>query len=194
MTGRTTRVSLLKRLQDPQDDAAWREFDTRYRGLILGYCKSRGLHNWDCEDIYQVVMMNIARVFQNGFRYSPEAGRFRGYLGCVLRNAIGSFLAKGDRKLIKIELDISPEAFDETDELWEEEWRRHHLTLAMERFHREGGARQQQVLEGLLRGERAQQIAQSLNMSEAAVHKASQRVRSQLRDYVKLQIREEDNL
>jgi hypothetical protein len=38
VTPSTTRISLLDRVRDPADQAAWRAFDIRYGELILTYC------------------------------------------------------------------------------------------------------------------------------------------------------------
>ena len=56
----TTHPSLLARIQDLDDHAAWREFDARYRDLILRYCRRKGLQPSDAEYVRQIVMLNLA--------------------------------------------------------------------------------------------------------------------------------------
>ncbi len=67
----TTRPSLLRRLRDPQDHDAWREFDARYGELVLRYCLSRGLQHSDGEDVRQMVMLSLSRTLRS-FEYSPR--------------------------------------------------------------------------------------------------------------------------
>lgn len=88
MVSEPTRPSLLLRLRDPSDAAAWRDFDHTYRDLILGYCHARGLQLGDAEDIRQTVMMNLSKAAQGSFEYRPERGRFRNYLARIVQNAI----------------------------------------------------------------------------------------------------------
>jgi hypothetical protein len=53
MGSSTTRASLFERLRDPVDQAAWFEFERRYRDLVLGYARRVGLPAWDAEDLLQ---------------------------------------------------------------------------------------------------------------------------------------------
>ncbi|MDA0666364.1 MAG: hypothetical protein O3A95_09370 [Planctomycetota bacterium] len=76
MVSGPTRPSLLLRLRDASDEKAWNEFDDTYRGLILGYCRRRGLQHGDAEDVRQMVMMNLSKAAQGSFAYNPERGRF----------------------------------------------------------------------------------------------------------------------
>ncbi|MCA9752374.1 MAG: sigma-70 family RNA polymerase sigma factor, partial [Gemmatimonadetes bacterium] len=87
MIWHTTRPSLLLRLRDPSDRRSWAEFDARYGELIVRYCLRRGLQLADAEDVRQEVLVSLASALKT-FEYSPERGRFRGYLGRAVRNAI----------------------------------------------------------------------------------------------------------
>src|SRR5215470_1734099 len=135
MSAETTQPSLLIRVRNPNDQAAWREFDLKYRGLILGYCRARGLQASDAEDVRQIVMLNLAK-FLPAFEYQPGKGRFRYYLGRTVRHAIAHFFSRPNRANAALDSDVlaaipAPQT-DETDETWEQEWVRHHFRLAME--------------------------------------------------------------
>ena len=93
----TTRPSLLAHLHDPQDEAAWRAFEGRYRDLIRRYCRRRGLQTADAEDVSQLVLIALSRTLP-GFRYLPERGRFRDYLGRVTENAVWRHLRSPARR------------------------------------------------------------------------------------------------
>ncbi len=88
-----TQPSLLSRVRDGADQAAWREFEVKYRELLLRYCRARGLQQSDAEDVRQLVMMNLAKFLRN-FDYSSEKGRFRSYLGRVVRNSISRYFSR----------------------------------------------------------------------------------------------------
>src|SRR3954469_2676729 len=83
----STHPSLLERLRDAGDAAAWREFDRRYGELIVRYARARGLQQADAEDVRQAVLLSLSRSMPR-FEYSPARGRFRHYLGRVVRNAV----------------------------------------------------------------------------------------------------------
>ena len=89
----STRASLLSRVRDPGDAASWREFDARYRDLVLRYCRRSGLQESDAEDVRQGMMMTLARRMRS-FEYRPEVGRFRDYLRTCTRRAITKHLSR----------------------------------------------------------------------------------------------------
>jgi RNA polymerase sigma factor (sigma-70 family) len=82
-----TRASLLEHLRDGTDPLAWDEFFHRYWPLLYGLAKRRGCSDPSAEEIVQDVML---KVFQQRdvFRYDPGRGRFRDWLGAVVRNKV----------------------------------------------------------------------------------------------------------
>lgn len=85
--GGKTRGTLLERLRDGSDRMAWEEFFARYGTLVHGFARRRGCSDGTAEDIVQDVML---KVFQRKdlFRYEPERGRFRDWLGALARSAV----------------------------------------------------------------------------------------------------------
>jgi RNA polymerase sigma-70 factor (ECF subfamily) len=57
----TTRASLLSRVRDVADEAAWREFQALYHDLLIRFCRRQGLQEADAADVVQTVMANLLR-------------------------------------------------------------------------------------------------------------------------------------
>jgi RNA polymerase sigma-70 factor (ECF subfamily) len=55
-----TRASLLVRLRDPHNRAAWREFVDLYAPLVYGYARKQGLQDADAADLSQEVLGAVA--------------------------------------------------------------------------------------------------------------------------------------
>jgi RNA polymerase sigma-70 factor (ECF subfamily) len=91
-----TSASLLVRLRDATDAASWETFVTVYGPLIRGYCQYQGLQEADAADVGQDVMVRVVRAI-GSFEYRPDVGRFRDWLGAVVRNAVRRFRER-DRK------------------------------------------------------------------------------------------------
>ena len=69
-----TRHSLLIRVRDPADHAAWREFVEIYRPVILWLAQHKGLQAADAEDIAQEVLVTVAKAVEQ-WEHDPEAGQ-----------------------------------------------------------------------------------------------------------------------
>ena len=195
MVSETTRPSLLSRVRDPADQAAWREFDAKYGGLILRYCQGRGLQHVDAEDIRQIVMVRLSKALRE-FHYSPQRGRFRSFLGRIVRNEIVRSFSRpsGARPGVDTGERSGPSAaaVQQLDDGWEREWMHHHLRLAMQSIRTSYEPKGLRIFERLLGGETVQQVAADSGMTTQATHKVKQRIRDRLKARVAAQIHEED--
>ena len=196
MGSETTQPSLLSRVRDPADDTAWREFDAKYRELILRYCRARGLQTTDAEDVRQIAMANLAKSLRS-FEYKPARGRFRGYLGQVVRSAVSRHFRRPDAPargldtnvLVTVEADDAGQA----DEVWEREWVRHHYRQAMQVVRNAFDPKSVQMFDRLLAGDGVSRLAADFQTTAQAVHKIKQRIRDRLKELIAEQIREEDD-
>ncbi len=192
----TTQPSLLSRVRDPSNQAAWREFDGKYRELILRYCRAKSLQASDAEDVRQIAMTNLAKSLRS-FEYNPARGRFRSYLGQVVRSAISKHSSRPQVKaraldsVVLATIEASPS--DVEDPVWEQEWIRHHYRLAMQQVRATFDPRSVDAFDRLLAAESVSQVAEAIGLSTQAVHKIKQRVRDRLKEIIARQIREEDN-
>lgn len=83
----STASTLLGRLRDPRDELAWRRFVDVYWPLIVHFAGRHGLQNADAENAAQEVLTRVARAIR-GFQYDPGRGRFRNWLGLIVRQQI----------------------------------------------------------------------------------------------------------
>jgi RNA polymerase sigma-70 factor (ECF subfamily) len=85
----TTRThgTLLERLREASDPLAWEEFYERYWRLIFATARRRGCSDHTAEEIVQEAMLAVFKG-RAAFRY--ERGRFRDWLGTVVRHAIAA--------------------------------------------------------------------------------------------------------
>ncbi len=87
-----TRHSLIARLHDAGDAAAWVEFCAIYEPTTYRIARKFGLQDADAREVTQEVLLLVSRKIQ-GFDLSRD-GRFRGWLAQIARNATVDMLRR----------------------------------------------------------------------------------------------------
>lgn len=94
-----TRASLILRLPDADDGAAWEEFTAIYGPLVFRLARQRGLQASDADDLVQEVFASVAASVSDWLNRTHR-GRFRAWLLRIARNAAVNHLTRrGTRTL-----------------------------------------------------------------------------------------------
>jgi RNA polymerase sigma-70 factor (ECF subfamily) len=190
----TTHTSLLLRLAEGSDSAAWREFHDRYGDLIRGFTWRRGLQRHECEDVVQDVLMSLTKAMPS-FRYDPAKGKFRSYLKTATLRAVfrRSRQKCGEVNLRDIEEATQVAASDDRiEEEWEQEWRQYHLRQAMRVIEVEFSSADREAFQRYaVQGGDARETAAALNMSVDQVYQAKSRITKRLSEIIAAQVAEE---
>jgi RNA polymerase sigma factor (sigma-70 family) len=88
-----TRLSLIVRLKDRADQAAWQEFVEIYRPIIVRLAALKMQHA-DAEDLAQQVLVSVSKAIGR-WEIAPHRARFRTWLHRVAENAILNALRRG---------------------------------------------------------------------------------------------------
>ncbi|GJQ30808.1 MAG: DNA-directed RNA polymerase sigma-70 factor [Phycisphaerae bacterium] len=184
-----THSTLLARLADVGDFAAWVEFKGRYSELIRGFCVRRGLQAADIEDVEQEVLLSLSKAMGN-FNYDPGKGLFRSYLKTVVNNAIARKWRQNPPAggLSQAE----GVGIDSDDDPWEQEWRQYHYRRAMRVIETEyAEADRRAFAMYAVEGRGAGEVAKELAMSVDAVYQAKSRILKRLSAIIEAQIADE---
>ncbi|HBE67385.1 MAG TPA: sigma-70 family RNA polymerase sigma factor [Planctomycetaceae bacterium] len=92
-----TRVSLILRLAQPDDVAAWHEFAEIYTPMLLAAAARKGIQPADCEDVAQEILFSVARSVER-FKPDRERAKFRTWLWRIARCRIADFIENGSRQ------------------------------------------------------------------------------------------------
>lgn len=91
-----TRASLILRLRDRADVAAWDEVVEIYGPLVFRMAQRQGLQAADADDVVQEVFTAVARSVGRWIE-QPQRGRFRGWLLGIARNVALNVLNRRPR-------------------------------------------------------------------------------------------------
>lgn len=94
-----TRSSLILRLQNAEDAAAWDEFLNLYGPIVYRAARRRGLQQADAHDLVQEVWITVAESVERWLNRS-DRGSFRAWLLSLTRNhAIDQLTRRATRSL-----------------------------------------------------------------------------------------------
>lgn len=186
-----TRLTLLQRLPNAADDAAWRSFVDLYGPVMYAFCLRRGCPRSDAADIVQEVFAAVARRIQT-FEFDPARGRFRSWLFTIVRHK----LIDRNRRLSVRPLspadddterhaDTVPDDSIDQDALWETEYRRQLFHRALPALRPQFQAVTWEAFRRTaLEDADPSEVARDLGLSIGAVYVAKSRVLARLREKV----------
>jgi RNA polymerase sigma-70 factor (ECF subfamily) len=192
--GRTTmsetRTTLLRRVRDPADADAWREFVALYQPLLRAYAHKTGLAGPDADDVVQEVLARLVTALP-GFERDSNRGRFRTWLWAVTRNALADAARRSRRR------ERAERAFADDDQIeapgvddqgsgvdWVAMHRRRVLEFAKAQVRARSHPRTWACFEEhVLRGRPSGEVAATLGVTVNAVDVNSFRVLTRLRSY-----------
>lgn len=208
-----TRASLLARIKDHNDGESWEEFHDSYHKLIYGVARKAGLCDVEAEDAAQDTLVAVAQHIGE-FRYDPKRCSFKTWLLMITRQRIIWQVRKRLRILASQPARPNPPESssegwmpaprnDDTsrtstvdavpdpgslniDAMWDEEWRKNLLAVALERVKAKVSERQFQIFElAMMQEWSVSDIARTLRINAASVYLARHRVGAVLKREVR---------
>jgi RNA polymerase sigma-70 factor (ECF subfamily) len=179
-----TQPSLLLRIRDASDAESWQTFVSVYAPLIYRSCRRRGLQDADAADVGQEVLAQVARSIRE-FEYEPGLGRFRDWLGAVVRNKVWRFLEKEGRGVrgSLVDVPVDDVRASEADAVWVAEFHNHLLSTALDRIRDRFEPPTWKAFEEVwLKNRPSNEVARELALPIEVVYLAKSRVLKRLRD------------
>lgn len=176
-----TPISLLERLRQPNEQAAWERFVQLYTPLLAHWANRLGLLGQDAADLVQDVFMVLVQKLPE-FRYDPSK-RFRGWLWTVTVNKCRerhrqAVLISQSERASSVECAVP----DAAELLSDQEYRQYITRRALELMQSEFQPTTWKAFWECVVNERsAAEVAEELGISENAVYLAKGRVLRHLR-------------
>jgi RNA polymerase sigma-70 factor (ECF subfamily) len=187
----TTRRSLVLRLRDPRDQAAWAEFVEIYEPLVYRLARNKGLQDADAQDLCQEVFRAVAAAIKR-WDPDPAKGKFRAWLFRIARNLLVNFLASQRRQTrgsgntsVQEMLEAHPASDAQAEAEFRAEFQRRAFRWAAEQVKNEFSASTWQAFWRTgVENRPVATVAEELGLSPGAVYIARSRVLARLRDRV----------
>jgi RNA polymerase sigma factor (sigma-70 family) len=187
-----TRLSLLSRLKNWEDDEGWSDFFETYWRLIYSTAVKAGLTDAEAQDVVQETVLSISRSMLQQ-RYDARRGSFKNWLMRLTRWRIADQLRQRDSRASGNAL--TPQTTDtpllermadpvgmELEALWEKEWDKSLLETALDRVKRAVDPKQFQIFDlYVLKEWPVMKVAQALRVNPGGVYVIKHRISRLLR-------------
>lgn len=175
-----TRSTLLVRLKDHADQAAWGTFNALYRPLLVGYAVARGLDRTSAEDVAQ----QCTQVVLERIGEYQHLGSFKSWLRAIADHKVVDLRRRRSREeqLGTNALQETPAEQDTPDDLWNRQWKVAHLRYCAEQVRDQvEEATYAAFYECAVRGAAPATVAARLGMSTNQVYVAKHRILERIR-------------
>ena len=184
-----TSQTLLLRIREPSDGAAWSEFARLYTPLLRKFALLRGVEAQDVDDLVQEVLKTVSQAIR-GFKYDAERGTFRSWLFIVTRSKVARHFkaqARSPRgtgsETVRLMLEAQPAPEEEQD--WDLEYRRRMFAWAAELVQQEVAEKTWRAFWMMTVEEKtAADAAKALGMTTGAAYVAKSRVIARMRERI----------
>tara|TARA_B100001123_G_scaffold24618_1_gene26750 strand:+ start:386 stop:1003 length:618 start_codon:yes stop_codon:yes gene_type:complete len=180
-----TRSTLLVRLKDLDNQKAWQEFFDVYWTLLFNIARRAGLNEADAEEVVMDTVETVARKIED-FEYNRKTGRFKSWLLTIVRFKLGDRFRKKKRLAEKGEVASLDEVAEgqmmdadssELEKIWDTEWQKRMVDMALERVKQLVGHKQYQIFHCyVIQEQDADEVADFLEVSKSQVYVAKNRV------------------
>ena len=184
-----TRQSLLTRLKNWDDQEGWREFFDTYWKLIHGVARKAGLTEDEAQEVVQETVMTVAKNLSE-FKKRSKQDSFKAWLLHTTRWRIADQFRKrppaehasihrspdDTARTATVERVPDPNG-PQVETLWDVEWEKNRITVALERLRKRASARQFQIFQLLVTREMdPTHVAKILGVSRTLVYVTKHRL------------------
>lgn len=185
-----TRITLIQRIQNQHDTAAWDDFDQIYRRFIYAVIRKMNISEHDAEDLTQQVLLSLWNKLPE--LETGEIRRFRRWVATITRNCVVDYIRKRTRETARLqqaEQEINQAYLNsirlpDVDEIGEKQWKIHIVNLAIQNIEPFFSGHALEVFKRSMQGESIDQIATELNLQKRSVSRLKTRVKSRLTEEI----------
>lgn len=195
MTEPDTRISLIAKLTDLENEQAWSEFVLIYQPVIERFLAKYGFQYADAAEVTQEVLGGVVKSIES-WDSSSRSGSFRGWLYRITRNKAVTLIRKKTREAAThpdsgFLLDQVPQLDASVEADFHGEFERQVFLWAAEKIKPTVKPTNWQAFwRSTIQGESVETVAKELNIQSAAVYVAKCRIMKRLTQLVHQKLNE----
>ena len=186
-----TRHTLLDRARNQDDKSAWSEFVEYYEQYIYNILRHIGLPTHDAEELCQDILVKLWKKLPE-FTYDSARGKFRSWLGVMIRNDANRYFYTKNRKDKVIETNEDALANNQDisndlniDEIIESEWDSYIANLAWENVRGRFKENTQKAFTMYLEDIEVDKIAEELKVKKNTVYVYINRIETHIKEEIR---------
>jgi RNA polymerase sigma factor (sigma-70 family) len=186
-----TSYTLLDRIKNPSDEQAWKEFVSIYDQYIYNILRHIRIPEADARELCQDIIVKLWKKIPE-FAYNKDRGKFRNWLGSIIRNDANTYFSKNKKKneLIdehgdsEIHQHANPNSTYDLDKVITEEWNYHLSNLAWESVKPHFKENTLEIFKLYMEGKSNKEISEACNIKERSVKTYILRIRNHLKEEI----------
>lgn len=186
-----TRASLILRLRNAEDVAAWEEFSEIYGPVVFRVARRRGLQAADAENLCQEVLLSVAQSVSQWVE-RDDRGSFHAWLLRIAHNEAVDMLSQRTTRSLGKDGEQGQKLLDaasvrnDISSLIEREYERELFRLAADRVRQAVSPQTWQAF-GLteVEGQSVQQAAEMLGTTTGHIYVSRSRVMARIKEFVR---------
>lgn len=186
-----TRASLILRLRNAEDVAAWEEFAETYGPVVFRVARGRGLQAADAENLCQEVLLSVAQSVSRWVE-RDDRGSFHAWLLRIAQNEAVDLLSQRATRSLGKDGEQGQKLLDaaslrnDISSLIEREYERELFRLAADRVQQVVSPQTWQAFRLTeVEGQSVQQAAEALGTTTGHIYVSRSRVMARIKEFVK---------
>ncbi len=186
-----TRASLILRLRNAEDMAAWEEFTEIYGPVVLRVARRRGLQAADAENLCQEVLLSVAQSVSQ-WVVRDDRGSFHAWLMRIAHNEAVDMLSQRATRSLGKDGEQGQKLLDaatvrnDISSLIEREYERELFRLAADRVQQMVSPQTWQAFRLTeVEGQSVQQAAEALGTTTGHIYVSRSRVMARIKEFVR---------
>jgi RNA polymerase sigma-70 factor (ECF subfamily) len=182
-----TRLTLIERAKDPENEQAWQEFESYYHSFIRMVLRKMQLPHNDQEDLAQEVLIKLWQNLRN-LQLDQDKAKFRTWLSVVIKNTVLNYLDSDKRREKREDVyrETLPEEAKQDIDAWiEAEWKQHMIDKVLKHLESFFSGQALSIFLMDLEGKSIDEISEQLDIKKNSIYVLRNRVKQRFMKEIK---------